>query len=209
MAIVKGPQNVGDELTATITDCKEVKGKFGQQVAFDFDNGDTLFLPAATAARQLIRCGFVTQGENPLADYEAVAGNDLTFGREDNPNGKPYWSIQLADGLAKTVKKPAKRMTQAEALAGPPAHHRDVPPPDAPEMDFEPSAGKQDGKATLRQQNWEAIERAYRWALFVSLNAQLSLNGEMEGDAPQPTAESIQAGAATLLIQAEKMGAIR
>ena len=54
MAILK-LQNEGDSHTARVQSCTEVAGQYGQQVKFDFEGGDTLYLPKDSADRQLSR----------------------------------------------------------------------------------------------------------------------------------------------------------
>lgn len=119
MAILKLP-NEGDVHIGTVTACREVKGKYGVQVQFTFDNGDDLYIGADTAARQLIRAGFDDGNTPPRANYEAVEGNVLRFSRDHNANApdKPYWGITLADAVDKASAKapPPKRMTQEQAV---------------------------------------------------------------------------------------------
>lgn len=133
MAILK-LKDEGDTYTGEVRDCTEVAGNFGQQVKLEFTNGDVLFMPADSANRQLLRCGFdggnnVQTGE-AMADYEAVAGNWLTISRDPNnrKGAKPYWGIRVADGAEKAAPKPQSR----RAAAGLPANSHEaqrVPPP--------------------------------------------------------------------------------
>jgi hypothetical protein len=124
---------------------------------------------------------------------------------------KSWWNLSLAN-KADAVPAPSKRLASPpdtrttgqriidEAIPedGPPAHHRDVPLPDNEDVGSEAVAGPLDArKVALR----EAIESAYIWALDVAIRAQV-------GQGITPTSDSIQAGAATVLIQAERRGAI-
>jgi len=221
MSILK-LKNVGDTYTGHVTKCEAVAGQFGEQVLFQFANNDMLYLPKDSADRQLMRCSF---GDGEGIKYEEVEGNTLTFSRDPNkkPGSAPYWSVQLASGAEN--HPPVSR----RAAAGLPANSREAAPPPT-DADFEglmddgpdasdvlegtsfpfgenkPVEAKQGGKDALRAANWEAIERAYKWAWDVALMAQTATAEEA---GLTPTAESVQAGAATLLIQAEKMNAIR
>lgn len=120
MANIIKVEEVGQEFTGTVTSCSEVEGKYGRQVQFDFADGSRLFVTIQAAVRQLLRCGFdggkAPGGDTDLVNYEAVEGNTLTFGRDHNPKGKPYWRIELADGVDAPAKKAAPKMTH-EAVA--------------------------------------------------------------------------------------------
>ena len=234
MAILKLP-NLNDTFTGHVTGCEEVAGQFGAQVKFLFSSLDILFLPAETAHRQLLHAGFADAGGNPpKAELSTVKGNTLSFSRTANktPGAKPYWNIAIATGPAPTA---SKRLQGPSAVPGdapkgwpdaPPPTDADAPfgvnqaPPDqydgqasgeVPEpIDYPVRAatGQADGKDGHREALWEKIGSAYEWAL----NTAFALQCNMEGAASArivPTMETIQAGAATLLIQAERMGAIR
>lgn len=87
MAIVK-LQQAGESLTWTIKKAEVVAGKFGNQVKFEDDNGDILFIPHDSAMRQLDRVG--------LQVVDCV-GETLTIARDENKKGgAPYWSIRPA-----------------------------------------------------------------------------------------------------------------
>lgn len=224
--------NEGDEAYLQITECEVVAGQFGQQVKFTADNGDILFLPKDSADRQLGRIGFadLSNGEVIHAD---VANSLLRFSRTPNskPGARPYWDISLANrGDAKASGVPSKRLTQAEAskTASPPQKPATgsfdammddgdpgMPDPmtgERPLLDRIIEATGNPGIVAKREQ----IESAYEWAYDYAVRIQWaayyrSLSGEVKaaGDTPhRPSADSLQAGAATLLIQAEKRGAI-
>lgn len=91
-------ENVGDSVTLAITGAEVVAGKW-PSVRFATDTGDDLYLPLATADRQLARLNL------PL---KQVAGKILTFSRAHNPTGKPFWNIALAGSLDDIVEKVAK-----------------------------------------------------------------------------------------------------
>ena len=120
--ILKLP-NVGDEHTGTVTRFTEVEGAAGPQVQCDFADGKRIYLPAETAVRQLVRLGF-DGGKGPdgkdRADFEAAEGNTFRFYRTENKNPKlrPYWNIDIADGvdIAASKAPPSKRMTQEDAV---------------------------------------------------------------------------------------------
>lgn len=95
MPIVKIP-NEGDAYTGTIAHCREEAGKFGPEVKFTFANGDILYVSKSSADRQLIRCKFSAGGDPPKADYAAAMGATLHFSRGHNPNGKPFWNINVS-----------------------------------------------------------------------------------------------------------------
>lgn len=87
MAIVK-LQQAGESLTWTIKKAEVVAGKFGNQVKFENDGGDILFIPHDSAMRQLDRIG--------LQVVDCV-GETLTIARDENKKGgAPYWSIRPA-----------------------------------------------------------------------------------------------------------------
>lgn len=100
MAILK-LQNEGDEHTMTVTECKAVAGNYGEQVLFS-DGNDSLYLPKASADRQLERLGL---------DYISAVGMNLTFSRDPNPKkgAKPYWGVSYA-GTEVAQPKPSARV---------------------------------------------------------------------------------------------------
>ena len=100
MAILK-LVNEGDEHTMTVTECKTVTGNYGEQVLFS-DGTDTLYLPKASADRQLDRLGL---------DESSVVGMNITFSRDPNPKkgAKPYWGMSYA-GTEPAQPKPTARV---------------------------------------------------------------------------------------------------
>jgi hypothetical protein len=106
MGILKLP-NVGDEATLTIAECEVVDGAVGKQVKFVDVGGDILFLPQASADRQLDRIGLLLTEEEGGDEepYAVVPGNVLRFSRSPNAKKglKPYWNIDRGE---KTNGKP-------------------------------------------------------------------------------------------------------
>ena len=101
MAIIK-LQNAGDSVTLRIKNAETVAGKFGSQIRFSAENGDTIYISEETAGRQL--------GRIPL-DIANCAGELLVFARDENPKGgAPYWSIRLADAVDRTAPAQSKRI---------------------------------------------------------------------------------------------------
>lgn len=88
MGIIKLAE-AGSEAVLTITNCEAVEGKFGMQVRFDADNGDTLYVPESSVERQMDRFG--------AESYSDVVGMTLRFYRApNNKGGSPYWNIDKA-----------------------------------------------------------------------------------------------------------------
>lgn len=104
MSIIK-LQNAGESVTWTIRKAEVVAGQFGQQVKFENENGDLLFLPHDSASRQLARI--------PLEVVDCV-GETLVISRDPNPKAgaKPYWGIRLAGAAEK--QPPSKRLPPPE-----------------------------------------------------------------------------------------------
>ena len=107
MAILK-LVNEGDAHTMTVTECKTVTGNYGEQVLFS-DGTDTLYLPKASADRQLDRLGL---------DESSVVGMNITFSRDPNPKkgAKPYWGMSYA-GTEPAQAKPTARVEPAKPAA--------------------------------------------------------------------------------------------
>lgn len=171
---------VGDEYVGTITRIAEVQGAAGMQVEIDFSNGDRLYLPLASAVRQFLRLNFDGGKDakgNDLMNYEAIEGNTFRFYRTENRNPalKPYWNIDVADGvdIAASKAPPSKRMTPPDARSQAVAAALDLP---------------------SAKGSWADMVSSYRetWALVAGIQGK------------DATADSIQAGVATLLIQADK-----
>lgn len=214
----------GDSVTMHVVKCEVVespklKNKDGtpqEQVKFTDTRGDYVFIGRAPADRELLRCGFGEgEGETATVFYGDVDGCTLVISRvaNKNPTMSPYWNIErivtdTADrpSLAARAKAEAERVRQEKNL--PPDD--DVPPPtdaDAPMDDGEGNIGDLPGDpirtpartaASARADKIEQIHKAYlaAWSQAV----------EVQGDFGTP--ESVQAGAATLLIAYGKAGLI-
>ena len=102
MAVIK-LQEEGQTLTAVVLTAERVKGQYGEQVKFGFEQGD-LYVPLESALRQLERI--------PIA-IEECAGETLTFSRDPNnsrPGAKPYWGIKVASVVEKAAPAQSKRI---------------------------------------------------------------------------------------------------
>ena len=115
---------------------------------------------------------------------------------------KDPYAVWLPDGYASAPPAPSKRLQSPNDA--PPAFHTEVPLPDDPDGAGEP--GEPVDPDARKVAIKEDIETAYRFALDVATRAQL--DNSSGNDALYPTPESIQAGAATILIQMERRGAI-
>jgi len=102
VAVIK-LQEEGQTLTAVVMYAERVKGQYGEQVKFGFEQGD-LYVPLESALRQLERI--------PIA-IEECAGETLTFSRDPNnsrPGAKPYWGIKVASVVEKSAPAQSKRI---------------------------------------------------------------------------------------------------
>jgi hypothetical protein len=102
VAVIK-LQEEGQTLTAVVLTAERVKGQYGEQVKFGFEQGD-LYVPLDSALRQLERI--------PIA-IEECAGETLTFSRDPNnsrPGAKPYWGIKVASVVEKAAPTQSKRL---------------------------------------------------------------------------------------------------
>lgn len=119
MSIIKLTE-AGESVTWTIKQAESVAGQFGAQVKFENTDGDIIFLPAESAARQLNRI--------PLTIPEC-AGETLVISRDPNPKpgAKPYWGIRVA---GPTDKQPpvSKRLPPPEAKKPLPFDEDSFPP---------------------------------------------------------------------------------
>jgi len=188
MTILKLPHE-GDTHTALIDRCAVEQGKYGDQVIFEF-GPDRLYLPKLSADRQLLRCGFDKGGGSPQVDYEQVAGNILCFSRDHNSSApdKPYWGITIATGDA---PPPRKRMTEVPGIA-----------PKVPVTKTTTVSAMQKALTPPVTRSRQQVAAAYAWCLTAAHTMQTATFGT----SPKPTPDSIQSGAATLLIQLEKSG---
>lgn len=187
MTIIKIP-TVNDTYTGHVTEAREVEGKFGIQACYTFSNGDQLYMPVKSSTIQLLRCGGFDNGQNPPAvEYAAVAGNTLHFSRTANrtENASPYYNIEIVNGAAPA---PSKRLPSPTVVPG--EQVKANPDNRVASQPSSPAGGR------TRQQ----VADAYAWCLRTALDAQEGMDGM--------NAQSVQAGAATLLIQLEKSGLI-
>ena len=219
----------GDEVTMLVKSVATVEstakaGTFRYQIDGQLANGkdERTYLNTPVVDKQLSHL--------QLAEAVDLIGSWYRFYRVAAPNNTPaagYLNIEVASkGSAQAAVTPSKRLTEATANApdtrsagqrefdaavplddGPPAHHAasGVPASEDGEL-FDPPTMRA-GIAEKR----ELIESAYRWAYAIAYRAQMDIQDAMIKEhsvAFNPTAESVQAGAATLLIQAERRGAI-
>lgn len=193
MAIIKIP-TVNDSHTAHVTKCAEAEGKFGPQVCFTFSNGDQLYMPVKSAKIQLLRCGFDDgTKDDPKVDYHAVAGNTLHFSRTANrsdPAAAPYYNVEIATGGAPA---PSKRLTEVPGVA---------PTARTPATQSTTTSAMSKTLTAPPTRSRAQVADAYAWCLTTAHTAQTAAFGA----SPKPTPDSIQSGAATLLIQLEKSG---
>lgn len=196
MAIIKIP-TVNDSHTANVTLCAEAEGKFGPQVCFTFANGDQLYMPVKSAKIQLLRCGFDDGQAEPNVDFHAVAGNTLHFSRTANkndPSAAPYYNVAIADGFdIADAKAPAsKRLVEAPHI------ERKLVSPTTRSTMANPPQLASTGRTRAK------VAQAYAWCLDTA--AEMQNKALPKGIMPTP--DSIQAGAATLIIQLEKSGLV-
>ena len=193
MTILKLPHE-GDTHTALIDRCAVEQGKYGDQVIFEF-GADRLYLPKLSADRQLLRAGFDIPGTNPpQVDYPQVAGNTLCFSRDHNASApdKPYWGITIATG---GTPAPSKRLTEVPGVA---------PKAQPPASRSTTTSAMAKALTTPPTRSRAQVAAAYAWCLTTAHTAQAAAFGA----SPKPTPDSIQAGAATLLIELDKSGLI-
>ena len=204
MSIIKLP-NVGDEATFTVSGCESATGNFGEQIKFTGANGELLYLGKDSALRQLGRALDWSADNEP--DLGSVVGLTLRFYRTANTKTKgaaPFWNINVVHASEAKPKAASKR------LAGPPPSDPSDPGPLPPDAAIAGTDGQLLGSPTIDRiiiEKRELIESAYRFAYDASHRVQMDVC-EGLGAIITPTADSIQAGAATILIQMEKRGAI-
>lgn len=167
--------NVGDAVTVTIKTVGDIRD---DTVGFSTTDGDILYLPKPVALARLRECGFA--GENGVTvDYDRVSGAQLHFSKLAPEHGgtRPRWMIERPKAeVPNTHTNGAAPMDDATKTAT-------------------------DGRLAERDAKREAINTAYLDALDLSLEGQRKI---LKGKGiPKPTAESVQAGAATILIQWE------
>lgn len=219
MAVIK-LTNVGDSATCHIVKCEVVEGKFGEDVKFTTANGDTLFINRKSADRQLARLGFA---DEEMVLYSDVDGTTLRFYRSENTKqpGKHYWNIDRIipeddarnrPSLVEAAKQEAERVRVAKGLPkeelsntmGSLPYDDAPPPPTDEDYPYADDDGMPPVKAppktstlTAEQANKEgAINAAYARAYAFTMGVQ----------GPVATPDSLQAGAATLLIAYRQSG---
>lgn len=176
MTWIKLP-NVGDTHDAVIRQCGYHAGKIGRPtVRFQTMNGDDLYVPVAEAHEALVRIfGGNAAGE---PNYDDVIMQRLTFSRRKpaSETDLPSWSIELLDAPHSTGEGAMDNATR-QAIG-------DVQRQDAAR---------------------EKVNLAYIDALQKAFEIQSRIFAPKKGKKiPVVTAESVQAGAATLLIQWER-----
>lgn len=205
MGIIK-LSNAGDAVTWRIKSAEVVAGKFGNQVKFENDSGDILYISEKTAGQQLGRIKL---------DVENCAGETLTFSRTENrttPSAAPYWNITVADAVDRSAPTQSKRLPPPKRVipglddlpdAGLGAmdavsYERQAPPPndnDAPEWVTEDSTpAKSSGVAPNA-----AKKAAY-------INTYIDLLGYVRAHSGLKDEVAIQAAAATLHIGLKQEG---
>ncbi len=220
--IIKMPDE-GDTITMHVAKCEVVEGKFGEQVKFTDTRGDALFISRASADRQLSRIGFC---DEEAVLYGDVDGNTLVFSRDHNKQmpAKPYWGIARVVAADDATKRPSLA-AQAKAEAERVRIAKKLPPDDGgsmgpfipglddapPPSDEDSPYGDEDGMPTQKplpnaattlsaeQANKEgAINAAYARAYSFVRGVQDEL----------ATPDSVQSGAATLLIAYRQAGIV-
>lgn len=184
MTIIKIP-TVNDTYTGHVIEAREVEGKFGIQACYTFSNGDQLYMPVKSSTIQLLRCGGFDNGQNPPAvEYAAVAGNTLHFSRTANrtENASPYYNIEIVNGAAPA---PSKRLPSPTVVPG-------------AQVPLNPDKGPQTAASATDSPSWDALVQSYARA-WQAVSQIQGANG---------TADSVQAGTATLLIAADKRGIV-
>ena len=106
-------KEVGDSHTMVVRKCERIQGKFGDEVMFVDGQGDVLYMPGASADRQLAR----VFGE--AWAYADAVGNALTFYRSPNnksPNSPPYWNIRPSEP-GEAHSRSSTRVVESDAPA--------------------------------------------------------------------------------------------
>ena len=166
---------------------------------FVSERGETIIAPKNAMDRQLEKM--------KLADWQQTVGMALTISRSTTlgKNGKPFWDCALAAGgyveptrpsLTVAAKAEAEKVRVAKGL--PPDDDREIPPPtDADSPNAGPSVAQQATNEPEAIDPKEArINAAYTRAWGMALAVQDGVG----------TPESVQAGAATLLIAYGRAG---
>lgn len=197
---------IGEDVTFQVSAVRAVTTGKWPEYELHAADGHVMIAPKAALDRQFAKL--------KLAPTE-LAGHVVRLERAPNHEDakKSWWNLHLCTPADLKPPAPPKRLVSPPADYPTPGHHPAPPVSEAPEGQRGTTDGPLLGSEKIDQlivEKREAIESAYRWALDVAYAAQWERFvpiGE-EDDAIQPTAESIQAGAATLLIQAAQRGAI-
>lgn len=116
---------------------------------------------------------------------------------------KSWWNLSLSSGHEAATAIPSKRLappprgTTEVPGEAPPAYHREIPPPEDEGGLFVDAGRPPDTGPSIADQKMAAVEAAYARAWATSARTQ----------GPVGTPDSVQAGAATLLIAYQKAGA--
>jgi hypothetical protein len=207
VAIIK-LQEEGQTLTAVVLTAERVKGQYGEQVKFGFEQGD-LYVPLESALRQLERI--------PIA-IEECAGETLTFSRDPNnsrPGAKPYWGIKVASVVEKAAPAQSKRIPPPSKKPLPFDEESFPPEPYAPDAQNYPirQAGMPDlSDAPLPPEpEWVLAGQARSVApkaeaKMAYISAYLDLLGYVKAHSGLKDEVAIQACAATLHIGLKQEG---
>ena len=205
MAIVK-LQNAGESLTWLIKKAEVVAGNYGNQVKFENEDGDILFIPHDSAQRQLDRIN--------LQVVDCV-GETLTISRDPNPKpgAKPYWGIRPA-GPGDRQPTETRRMAspyQAPSMGKPIKGLDDFPdeeygrsvhspsgPPDEPEWVSTPQPGE---KRQVQTVSASALEKKVQLT-----NAYCDLLKYVKANSGLTDENAIQAASATIWIAFDTAG---
>jgi hypothetical protein len=219
MAILKLTES-GSSLTLHVTAGELVEGQYGEQIKFTATNGDLLFLPRASADRQLFRCGFGTEDAPGHYEihYDEIAGSTLCFTRDANPKmpTKPYWGITkvAADAprgsLAERGKAEAEKVRQQKGLpadSGPSMGrlpYDDAPPPTDADAPYDEEDGLPPVNAGAAVKAQDQVKDAKRQAVVEAYRYAVAAAHDIWG--PDTEASVVQAASATILIAMQKHG---
>lgn len=163
--------------------------------AFEAEDGTTYTAPQAAIDRQLKRLNL-----SPIELVGAWIALERAPNKEDAT--KSWWNLSLSNAVEAKLA-PTKRITGPDAVPGEaPARYRDVPPPTDDDYEGRGLGGALDGPEgdgetlPIADQKWAGIVTAYGKAWEASKRVQGATG----------TSDSVQAGAATLLIAAQKAG---
>lgn len=204
----------GDEVTLTVKSVERVEstakaGTFRYQIDGTRPDGspERTYVNEGVLLRELKHKG--------IADTTGLIGGSFRFYRVAAPNNTPaagYLNIEVLSAADLKPKPESKRVQPPTVVPGEapplPGHPPDAPPlvedDDAELALSEPSAPE---TPSIAEQKWTAIEAGYQRAWEIAAATQK--DGAKRGVSPIPTPDSIQAGAATVLIAADRIGALR